>query len=162
MKTYLVSFFSGVLFAIGLAVSGMTQPAKVVGFLDVTGNWDPSLAFVMGGALLVNVILFRVARRRSAPLFESRYRIPTSKIIDRRLVLGAALFGLGWGLGGFCPGPALTSVVTGTAQALTFVGAMVGGIFLHRWVDRKLLRRGSAEANEAHPLVGERIEVAGE
>lgn len=121
---------AGVLFGLGLALSGMSQPAKVLGFLDVAGAWDPSLMFVMGGALAVHVLLSRVILRRERPLFDEEFHLPAKKTVDGRLVAGAALFGLGWGLGGFCPGPALTSAASGAVPAIVFVGAMTAGMFL--------------------------------
>ncbi len=134
----LTYFLSGALFAIGLAISGMTRPDKVVGFLDVTGAWDPSLAFVMGGAVLVNVALFYPTLRRKKPVYGAKFGIPTRRDIDGRLVGGAALFGIGWGLGGFCPGPGLASLSTLSVQALVFVGAMVGGMFAFKFAQQAL------------------------
>ncbi len=128
---------AGGLFALGLAVSGMTVPAKVTGFLDVTGAWDPTLAFVMAAAIAVHLPLVRIARQRRAPLFESKFHWPSRTDIDLRLVAGAAMFGVGWGLSGFCPGPALTSLVAGGAPVLVFVGAMLGGLLVTRAVTRQ-------------------------
>lgn len=130
----LVAFFAGVVFAVGLAVAGMTQPSKVVGFLDFFGNWDPSLAFVMGGAVAVNAVLYRWTMRRARPLLEPDFHLPTRTDLDGRLIAGGVLFGVGWGLAGYCPGPAVTSVTTGTTGALAFVGAMLAGIGLYRLV----------------------------
>jgi hypothetical protein len=118
------------LFGIGLAVAGMTRPEKVAGFLDFTGAWDPSLGLVMAGAVAVHFVLHRLVRRRPSPIFDTRFHLPTRKDIDPKLVLGAALFGLGWGLGGFCPGPALVSASAGATSGLLFVGAMLGGMLL--------------------------------
>lgn len=134
MRLEAVSFVSGLVFAVGLALSGMTQPAKVLGFLDVSGTWDPSLAFVMMGAIGVHALCYRFIRRRPAPIFAPEFALPTSQRVDAPLLLGAALFGVGWGLGGFCPGPALTSLVTGAPKVLVFVGAMLAGMYLHRLV----------------------------
>lgn len=136
MRRHLSAFFAGALFAVGLAISGMTQPGKVIGFLDVLGDWDPSLAFVMGGAVIVNVALFRLARRRSKPLFEPRFHLPTRRDIDGRLIVGGVLFGVGWGLSGYCPGPALVSTATAGAGVLAFVGAMAAGVGLHAALTR--------------------------
>ncbi len=123
-----VSLASGAVFGVGLAVSGMTRPEKVRGFLDFLGRWDPSLAFVMGGAVLVHTVAFwRITKRRS-PVFASRFGIPTRRDIDARLVVGAALFGIGWGLGGFCPGPGVTSLVGGAPPVVAFVLAMVASL----------------------------------
>jgi uncharacterized membrane protein YedE/YeeE len=128
MKRNAAAFGAGALFAVGLALSGMTRPAKVVGFLDLAGDWDASLAFVMMGAIAVHFVAYRVVLRRPAPLFDVRFHLPTRKDIDLRLVLGAALFGVGWGLGGFCPGPGITSLVGGAAPVAFFVLAMLVGI----------------------------------
>lgn len=135
MRSYIAVFISGVLFAVGLAVAGMTQPAKVVGFLDLFGHWDPSLAFVMGGAILAYFPLYRIITQRRTPLFAARFLLPTRNDIDAKLVVGAGLFGVGWGLGGFCPGPALTSAGGVVAPALVFTAAMAGGFLLHRLFD---------------------------
>ena len=133
MVKHLVALALGALFGVGLAVSHMVNPAKVIGFLDVTGNWDPSLAFVMGGALLVTLPATAVARRRSRPLLAERFWLPTRRDLDLPLIGGAALFGIGWGLSGFCPGPALASL--GLAQPATwpFVAALLVGALLGRW-----------------------------
>jgi uncharacterized membrane protein YedE/YeeE len=137
MKRLAVAFACGVLFALGLAVSGMTHPTKVLAFLDFAGAWDPSLALVMAGGVLVNVLLFRVAFRRGAPLLASAFALPAKRAIDARLVGGAAVFGVGWGLGGFCPGPAVVSVAGGAAPVIVLVVAMVGGMALHDRVTRQ-------------------------
>jgi uncharacterized membrane protein YedE/YeeE len=127
-----VAFVSGVLFAVGLGLSGMTQPSKVIAFLDVFGAWDPSLAFVMLGAIAVHITVARRAARPAArPLLAARFMLPTSTQIDGRLVTGAALFGLGWGAAGFCPGPALVSLVSLSWTTLLFVAAMLVGMLLH-------------------------------
>lgn len=135
MTTALAAFISGVIFALGLAISGMTQPAKVTAFLDFTGNWDPSLAFVMIGAIMVHAVLYRVIRRRSSPVLALTFAVPTRSDIDARLLGGAALFGVGWGLGGFCPGPAITSLASGQASVITFVLAMIAGMYLYTFVN---------------------------
>jgi uncharacterized protein len=143
VKRSVVAFASGLLFAIGLVVSGMTQPAKVVGFLDFFGDWDPSLAFVMGGAVMVNVGLYWLTmKKRQAPVFDLNFHVTTNQQLTPRLFAGSALFGIGWGLGGFCPGPALTSIATATIPVLTFVVAMFAGIYLFRVVDQAF--KGSA------------------
>ena len=121
---------AGALFGVGLAIAGMTRPEKVAGFLDITGAWDPSLAFVMLGAIGVHFVLHRLVLRRAAPLFDDRFHMPTRRDIDPRLLVGAGLFGVGWGLGGFCPGPALTSAAAGALPALVFVAAMVAGMLI--------------------------------
>ena len=135
MNSLFTAFASGVIFSIGLGISGMTQPAKVTAFLDFTGNWDPSLACVMIGAITVHAILYQVIRRRPTPLFASAFSIPTRQDIDPRLVGGSALFGIGWGLGGFCPGPAVTSLASGHISVVIFVAAMIGGMYLYRVVE---------------------------
>src|SRR5690606_34138225 len=119
-----ISFVCGVLFAFGLALSQMVNPAKVLNFLDVAGQWDPTLAFVMGGALLVTIPAFRFILRRPHPLFGQKFYLPSRHDIDARLVIGAIIFGIGWGMAGLCPGPALTAVATGLLPVLGFVAAM--------------------------------------
>jgi uncharacterized protein len=124
-----LAFLAGLLFAGGLAISGMTRPAKVIGFLDPLGGWDPSLALVMVGAIGVHALAYLVAARLPRPLVgEAAWRLPPGRPIDRRLVAGAVVFGVGWGLGGVCPGPALTAVWGGSLQMVVFVGAMVAGM----------------------------------
>jgi uncharacterized membrane protein YedE/YeeE len=130
------AFIVGLLFGIGLIVSGMTDPSKVLGFLDLAGNWDPSLAFVMGGAILVGVVAFRVAGRRERSLLGEAMRLPSATRIDRRLVLGSLAFGAGWGLAGYCPGPALASLASGGAKPLVFTVAMVAGMGLFELFER--------------------------
>ena len=134
MLVVLTSLIAGTIFGIGLAISGMMNPAKVLGFLDIAGNWDPTLAFVMGGALMVSAPGFLLLRRRGVPLIGGKFHLPTRTDIDSRLVGGAALFGLGWGLGGFCPGPAIAGLATGVAGVYVFVAAMVAGMLLFRLV----------------------------
>jgi uncharacterized protein len=128
----LSAFGAGLVFAIGLTISGMTHPRKIVGFLDprASGGWDPSLAFVMVGALVVAAAAFPLILRRSRPLLASRFALTTKREIEPRLVVGAALFGLGWGLGGFCPGPAVVVLVTGALPVLVFVASMLAGMAL--------------------------------
>ncbi len=128
------AFAAGLLFGLGLIVSGMANPAKVLAFLDVTGRWDPSLAFVMAGAVAVSAVGYRVARRRGRPVLATRLDLPTRRNLDPRLIAGAAVFGLGWGLVGLCPGPALTLLTVSPAPAATFVAAMVVGMLLFRLV----------------------------
>ena len=155
MKQFLSAFVAGLLFSVGLVVGGMTQPAKVVGFLDFFGHWDPSLIFVMGGAVAVHFVLFRFILRRGSPLFAARFQVPTRKDLTPRLIGGAALFGVGWGLGGFCPGPGLVALPSGSAEALTFVAAMTGGMFLHKAFDSLRERRSAGE--EAPPTPQRRV-----
>ncbi len=123
---------AGVVFGVGLAVSQMVNPVKVIAFLDVAGDWDPSLAFVMGAAVIVSFLGYRLAGRRPAPLLDERWYLPTRKDIDAPLVTGAAVFGVGWGLGGYCPGPALAAVGLGVAEPAVFLLAMLAGSQLAR------------------------------
>lgn len=134
--TTLFSFFAGLVFGAGLIVSGMTNPAKVLGFLDLAGRWDPSLALVMAGAIAVGLVAFSIARRRNTTWLGLPLLIPVATHIDRRLVIGSALFGVGWGLAGICPGPALVLVVAGGAKGLIFFAAMLAGMGLFEWFDR--------------------------
>jgi uncharacterized membrane protein YedE/YeeE len=130
----LTAFLSGVIFALGLGISGMTRPGTVLAFLDVAGAWDPSLAFVMLGAIGTHALLLRAILARRTPVLAPRFALPTRREIDGRLVGGAALFGIGWGLAGFCPGPAITSLVGGRVEPLVFVAAMLGGMLLYERV----------------------------
>lgn len=136
----LAAFAAGLVFGIGLIVSGMTDPGKVIGFLDIAGKWDPSLAFVMGGAVLVGFVAFALARRRTKAFLGDAMDLPTRRDVDRRLVLGSVVFGIGWGLAGFCPGPALVSFASGEAKAAIFVAAMLGGMVIYTAAER-LFRR---------------------
>jgi uncharacterized protein len=129
-------FFVGLLFGWGLLISGMTDPGKVIGFLDLAGPWDPSLALVMGGAIAVGIFAFATARKRTTSLFGGALHLPTSSDIDKRLVIGSLLFGAGWGLAGFCPGPAIVSMAAGEAKALLFVVAMLAGMAVFEVSDR--------------------------
>ncbi|MCG2592516.1 YeeE/YedE family protein [Ramlibacter sp. XY19] len=131
MKERIVEFLVGLLFGLGLILAGMTDPGKVQAFLDLAGPWDPSLAFVMGGAILVGFFAFALARRRTVTFLGGMMQIPTSRDIDRKLVTGSLVFGIGWGLAGFCPGPALVALGAGHWQALVFVLAMLAGMALH-------------------------------
>lgn len=122
----------GLVFGLGIAISGMMNPAKVLNFFDIAGTWDPSLAFVMGGALIVTFAGYRLVWRRQRPLFEDRFQVPTSTVIDGRLIGGAALFGVGWGIAGFCPGAALPALGTGRWEVALFLAAFVAGLVLAR------------------------------
>lgn len=133
----LLSLVTGLVFGIGLIVSGMANPAKVLGFLDLAGTWDPSLAFVMGGAIAVGTVAFALARRRTLSFLGLQMRIPTSSIVDRRLVIGSLLFGIGWGIAGFCPGPALVALGMGQGKAAVFVAAMLAGMGLFELLERR-------------------------
>lgn len=140
MSSFL-SFIAGLIFGIGLIISGMTNPAKVQGFLDLFGRWDPSLAFVMGGAIAVGLIAFHVAKKRSSTLLGGPMQLPTRRDIDAPLVLGSLLFGAGWGLGGFCPGPAITALGAGSIPALIFVAAMLAGMLIFDRIEKHRARR---------------------
>jgi uncharacterized membrane protein YedE/YeeE len=124
----LLSLLAGAVFGLGLLVSGMANPAKVLGFLDLAGSWDPSLALVMAGAIAIASIAFGVAGRRPLSLMGQEMKLPSSRTVDRRLVVGSLLFGIGWGIAGFCPGPALVALGMGNAKALVFVVAMLAGM----------------------------------
>lgn len=137
MIASLSSFGAGLLFGIGLWVSGMALPKKVLDFLDVTGNWDPSLLLVMGGAVAVTLAAFRPALKRPQPFFGERFVLPTRKDIDLPLVAGAAIFGLGWGVAGYCPGPALTALSNLTVEVFAFVAAMVAGGYAHKLMETR-------------------------
>lgn len=136
------ALLAGLVFGLGLIVSGMADPAKVLGFLDLAGAWDPSLAFVMAGAIAVGLVAFAVARRRTRSLLGLELQLPQGRGIDRRLVLGGLVFGIGWGLAGFCPGPALVALGMGQAKAAVFVLAMLAGMGIFEWLERR--RAGSA------------------
>lgn len=131
------AFAAGLVFGIGLIVSAMANPAKVLGFLDLAGNWDPSLAFVMVGAIAVGVVAFAIAGRRQQSLLQAPMRLPTATKLDARLVLGSLAFGVGWGLVGFCPGPAVVALGTGLPKPIVFVIAMLVGMLAFEWLDRK-------------------------
>jgi uncharacterized protein len=134
VKAFVFAAIAGALFATGLVIGGMTNPAKITGFVDVGGAWDPQLGFVMAAAIAVYAPLMRYIRRRTAPLIDTQFHWPAAGEIDGRLVGGAAIFGVGWGLSGYCPGPALTSVVGGAPSALVFVAAMMVGLLLARTI----------------------------
>jgi uncharacterized membrane protein YedE/YeeE len=156
VKPTLVSLALGILFGAGLAVSGMTNPAKVQNFLDVFGSFDPSLALVMGGALAVSAVGYQLARRAEAPWLGTRFELPTRSALDTPLLVGSALFGIGWGLGGFCPGPALAGLLQGASGVYLFVAAMLAGVALHRWVYLPLRdRRDAPGAGDTPSRVGE-------
>jgi len=145
----LVAMLTGGVFALGLALAGMTRPSKVIAFLDVAGDWDPSLAFVMGGAILFFAPLYAWTKRRERVAFGQTFSAPGQGAVDARLLWGACLFGVGWGLSGYCPGPALTALGTGSAQIFWFGGAMALGMALYPRLDRVLARR---EAERAPPV----------
>ena len=144
-----VEFAVGLLFGIGLMFSGMTDPSKVIGFLDLLGTWDPSPALVMGGAIMVGFFAFTVAKKRTTTFLGGVMRFPTNMDIDKRLVLGSLLFGAGWGLAGFCPGPALVSMADGQPKALLFVVAMLVGMVGFELMDRFVHSPRKAQVNVA-------------
>jgi uncharacterized membrane protein YedE/YeeE len=133
------SFAAGLLFGLGLVVSRMFDPAKVLGFLDLAGNWDPSLALVMVGALALAAVGYRLANPRGAPFFDTRFHASAATRVDAKLVGGAAIFGIGWGLVGYCPGPAVTALAFGRVETLVFVAAMIAGMVAHRLFASALL-----------------------
>lgn len=135
MKLDLGPWMAGFLFAVGLGLAGMTQPEKVIGFLDIFGQWNPTLIFVMLGAIGVHFFLYRIIRKRSAPLFSSQFFIPSKREINFKLIVGSLIFGVGWGLGGYCPAPAVTSLATLNMGSAIFVVSMLAGIFLAKWID---------------------------
>ena len=124
------SLISGVLFGFGLAISNMINPAKIVGFLDITGNWDPSLAFVMGGAVFVTAVTFRVILNRPAPMFANKFELPSKVDLDGNLIFGAAIFGIGWAVAGLCPGPAISSIIFLDENLLIFISTLLLGSFI--------------------------------
>ena len=134
MLKMLVNLFAGTLFGLGLSISGMVNPAKVIGFLDFAGDWDPTLAFVFGGALLVAIPAVRPILRRPRPVLADEFDLPIKKDVDSRLLAGAAIFGMGWGLAGLCPGPAVTALASGLLRVFAFVAAMVAGMAIYKWV----------------------------
>ena len=128
------ALFTGLVFGTGIAISGMMSPAKVFNFFDVAGTWDPSLAFVMGGAVVITFIGYRLVWRRNAPLFGGRFQIPTSNAIDARLIGGSAIFGIGWGIAGFCPGAAIPALGTGRWEGVLFLAAVTAGFYVRRLI----------------------------
>ncbi len=135
--TAIAALLSGLIFGFGLILSGMANPAKVLGFLDLAGSWDPSLAFVMGGAIGVGVVAFALAKKRERSLLGDKMNMPTSTAIDKRLVVGGLLFGIGWGLAGICPGPALVLVGAGQTKGIVFVVAMLIGMVVFEVFQRR-------------------------
>jgi uncharacterized protein len=141
MRRNLAALFSGIVFGLGLAISRMVEPAKVLAFLDVTGEWDPSLLLVMLSAVVVSFIAYRLTSRRTRPLLADKFFLPTKSELDRPLVLGAVIFGIGWGLAGYCPGPAVAALGLGTWEAPVFVAALAAGSLAYRWLFEIGLRR---------------------
>ncbi|MBW6452703.1 MAG: YeeE/YedE family protein [Methyloprofundus sp.] len=134
MKTNLVALLAGIIFGLGLALSQMIDPSKVLNFLDISGNWDPSLAFVMIGALAVTMITFRFILKRSTPVFESSFHVSKQTIINKPLIMGAAVFGIGWGMTGYCPGPAVASLGLLSMEGVLMVVAIYAGFFAERYL----------------------------
>lgn len=140
-------FATGLIFGIGISISGMANPAKVINFFDIAGAWDPSLMFVMGGALITTFIGYRlVLPRPTGPLFESKFQLPTATDLDARLIGGSAVFGIGWGIAGFCPGGALPALGTGRSEVFIFVAALIAGIFVARAANTALRSRQAAHS----------------
>ncbi|SHK48486.1 hypothetical protein SAMN05216369_2264 [Marinobacter antarcticus] len=137
MKSAIASLFAGLLFGLGLIVSGMANPEKVLGFLDIAGLWDPSLAFVMGGAIIVGLLAFTVARKRTLSFLGFNMKVPGHSHIDKRLVIGGLLFGIGWGIAGICPGPGLVALGAGEIKAVVFVASMVAGMGIFELIERR-------------------------
>ena len=135
------AFCAGLLFGVGLVLSGMTQPQKVLGFLDVFGRFDPSLLLVMGGAVGVHALAYRLITRRNTPLFASHFALPTRRDVDAKLLLGAAIFGAGWGLSGYCPGPSIVSLAAGSTAVVVFVSAMLTGMLITSKLEGAWARR---------------------
>jgi uncharacterized protein len=140
------SFLAGLLFGVGLIVSGMANPAKVLGFLDLAGHWDPSLAFVMIGAIALASIGFFASRHTGKPLLDDTRHLPTKKKIDVQLIVGSAIFGAGWGIAGFCPGPVMVAVGAGKTEAVIFLSAMLAGMLAFNLFDARRTIRGNADA----------------
>lgn len=143
----LATLISGLLFGLGLCVSGLVNPAKVQAFLDIAGDWDPSLAFTMAGAVIVTGVGYRLAFKRGTPLFANVFQIPPAGVIDRKLITGAAIFGIGWGLVGFCPGPAITSLAFGLTPVFVFVAAMLVGMAVARQLAKSSPGRSAPSVN---------------
>jgi uncharacterized protein len=137
MKNSIGALVAGFIFSFGLGLSGMTQPQKVIGFLDLFGNWDPSLIFVMAGAIAVHFVTYKIIRKRSTPLFDKNWHVPTKKDLTPALFAGSFLFGVGWALAGFCPGPAITSLASFEKTPFIFVLSMLIGMFVFKLVDKK-------------------------
>lgn len=140
IATYLI----GLVFGVGISISGMANPAKVLNFFDIAGAWDPSLIFVMGGALVTTFIGYKLVFGRNTPVFENSFTVPTSRVIDARLIGGSAVFGIGWGIAGFCPGGALPALGTGRWEVFAFTAALVAGIFLARTLQSLAAQRRAA------------------
>lgn len=141
---HLLTLLTGIIFGTGIALSGMANPAKVINFFDVAGSWDPSLAFVMGGALIVTFIGYRLVLGRERPVFEPQFDIPQNRKLDAKLLGGAGIFGIGWGIAGFCPGGALPALGTGNVNVILFVAALIAGMFATRFMLSRADKGGKA------------------
>lgn len=144
MRNLFAALLTGVIFGAGLALSDMINPARVLAFLDILGAWDPTLAFVMAGALVPSAIAYLIVRRMPQPLLDKAFSIPENRVVDRQLLTGGAIFGMGWGLVGYCPGPALAGLVYGTWQTWVFAAAMLAGMWIHSVTDLSIFRGKSA------------------
>lgn len=133
-----ISFIVGFLFALGLGISGMTDTTVVRGFLDVFGSWNLSLMGVMAGAIIVHSVVYHLVKKKSSPLLDTKFYLPTNKLIDWKLISGAVIFGLGWGWAGICPGPGIVSLASGQTEVFTFVGSMIAGMYLFKLVEKKI------------------------
>lgn len=140
---FLSAFIVGLIFGVGIAISGMINPAKVLNFFDIAGTWDPSLIFVMGGALLTTFIGYRIVLRRDKPVIEERFQLPTARAIDARLVGGSAVFGIGWGIAGFCPGAAIPALGSGKVEVAGFVAALLAGLWVARAIRDRQTGKGA-------------------
>ena len=141
MASKIVSFISGIIFGVGLSVSNMINPEKVLGFLDIFGLWDPSLIFVMLGAIIISAPVFFLFRSKNKPLFADNFTMPTLKSIDKNIIIGSSIFGVGWGMVGFCPGPAISSLALLNTYSLFFVLSLLGGFLLTELLNRIIIRR---------------------
>ena len=141
-----VCYLIGLVFGVGISISGMANPAKVLNFFDIAGQWDPSLAFVMGGALIVTFVGYRVVLKRSGPVMGAQFQLPTRRDLDLPLIGGAGVFGIGWGIAGFCPGGALPALGTGNPNVFVFVAALLAGIIAAKAVQAAIAPRASAAA----------------
>lgn len=141
MKGNLSALLVGFIFALGLGISGMTQPERVISFLDIFGNWNPSLIFVMGGALAIHIVSFRFIMQRRSPLFAPYFHVPKRRDIDSKLIFGAMLFGIGWGLVGYCPAPAITALAGFSSSSFVFVASMMSGMVLYIVLDKVLTKK---------------------
>lgn len=148
MKYSFASLFAGLVFGMGLIVSGMANPEKVLGFLDIAGLWDPSLAFVMGGAIIVGLVSLAVARKRTLSFLGFNMKLPTNNRIEKRMVIGSMMFGIGWGIAGFCPGPGLVALGAGEIKGAVFVASMVAGMVLFELFERSRARGDSETDRE--------------